>query len=98
VQIGEEMPVAGWAVDCAAKSAAAGIEIAIDGHSYKAQYGQARPDVSIVLKTAAYGNSGFRYVLPARSLTAGAHTLEVRVVSADSKGYLPIGPIGFRVS
>jgi hypothetical protein len=90
-------PIVGWAVDSDTKVLASGVELAIDGHPYKAKYGNSRPDVSIAFKNSAYTNSGYSFSLPADCLAPGTHSLEIRVLSHDAKGYSALGPFDFRV-
>jgi hypothetical protein len=89
-------PIVGWAVDSPGKALSAGIEVVIDGLLYKANYGLSRPDVAAFLKSPVYAKSGYSYVLPAGSLRAGVHSLEIRALSADSKRYFSLGPFKFR--
>ncbi|HEX7177606.1 MAG TPA: hypothetical protein VF240_20270 [Pyrinomonadaceae bacterium] len=80
--------ITGWAVDQQAQTEAGGVIINIDGSKdVLAKYGQPRPDVAAHLKNTKYTNSGFIATMDASSLAKGRHTLTVRVVTADRKGY-----------
>jgi hypothetical protein len=62
---------------------------------FGATYGAARPDVASFFKTPALVNVGFRTILPAGALTIGAHTVVVRIVAADGKGYFDSPVVAF---
>lgn len=80
--------VTGWACDQLAQTEARGVIINIDGNEdVLAKYGQSRPDVATHLKSPKYTNSGFIATVDASSLRKGRHTLTIRVVTADGKGY-----------
>ena len=80
--------VRGWAVDQRAKTAAAGVVVNVDGKTdLVANYGQPRPDVAANLKNPNYTNCGFVTSLDVSGLEKGRHTLTMRVVTADGKGY-----------
>jgi hypothetical protein len=88
--------ITGWGADIPAKALAAGAEILIDGKAYKTVYGSSRPDVGAWFKLPKLANSGFSFELPANSLTPGVHTMELRVLSADSNNYYGLGPFNLR--
>jgi hypothetical protein len=80
--------VRGWAVDQRAKTGAGGVIINVDGNTdVLANYGQPRPDVATNLKNPDYTNSGFTASIDSATLSKGHHTLTMRVVTADKKGY-----------
>jgi hypothetical protein len=86
--------IVGWAVDQEAKRAAGGVEFTIDGVPYAAEYGKPRPDVAQVVGKglAEYTNSGYSASLTADQFPPGAHTVFVRVLSNNRKGYWEVGP------
>jgi hypothetical protein len=82
----------GWAVDQNAKSAAGGVELAIDDIPYGAKYGTPRKDVAIALGVPSYAASGFSFVLDADEFAPGQHVLFFRVLASDKTGYWEAGP------
>ena len=80
--------VAGWAVDGQAKAPAGGVILSIDGKSeLTATYGAERPDVATVLKEPNYKLSGFGVAIPTGSLEKGKHTIALKILTSDKKGY-----------
>lgn len=80
--------IRGWAVDQRATREAGGVIINVDGKTdVVADYGLNRPDVASNLKNSAYANAGFRATIDAATLDKGRHTLTMRVVTSDRKGY-----------
>ena len=80
--------VAGWAVDARAQAPAGGVMVNIDGTTdLPVTYGSERADVANVLKNPNYKMSGFGIALPASNLSKGRHTLSLKVLTADRKGY-----------
>jgi hypothetical protein len=80
--------VRGWAVDQRAKTAAGGVIVNVDGKTdLVTNYGQPRPDVATNLKSPSYTNCGFVTSLDVTGLEKGRHTLTMRVVTTDRKGY-----------
>src|SRR5262249_28596751 len=55
----KDIVFSGWAVDDAAKRAAAGVDVVVDGTPLRAQYGAPRPDVEEAYKNPEYHASGF---------------------------------------
>jgi hypothetical protein len=87
-QLMPRITVRGWAVDQRAKTEAGGVIINVDGSTdVLANYGQPRPDVANNLKNPDYMNSGFTASIDTATLSKGHHTLTMRVVTADKKGY-----------
>ena len=84
--------ISGWAVDQEAKMPAGGVDIVIDGTSHSAQYGGARPDVAAVKGSPTYANSGYTLDLAGEDFTAGSHSMLIRVLSNDRKGFWEVGP------
>jgi hypothetical protein len=88
VRRGAPMVVAGWAVDTASHTAAGGVILTVDWRwSYRATYGQSRPDVAKALHVRSYARSGFTAVIPTAQLAIGAHSLTLDVLASGSKGY-----------
>jgi hypothetical protein len=88
----------GFGFDAPAKTPAKGVDVVVDGNAYGTVYGAARPDVANFFKAPALVNVGFRAVLPAAALAPGAHTVMVRVVAADGKGYFDSPTVAFSVN
>lgn len=79
--------IRGWALDNAAHAPGSAVYLLIDDrYTYRAVYGDARPDVA-----AATGlpttRVGFTATLPPGMLTLREHTLTVVVVTADARSY-----------
>jgi hypothetical protein len=80
--------VNGWAVDSNAGLAAGGVFLSIDGKTdIPTFYGDDRKDVAYGFKNKNYRYSGFSSSLDISSLSKGQHTLSIKVVTADKKGY-----------
>lgn len=94
---GTPMVLDGFGFDAVAKVPAKGIDVVIDGKAYGTAYGHARGDVAQYFKTPALAATGWKTVLPAGTVAAGAHTLRLRVVAADGKGYFESPPVSFQV-
>jgi|HubBroStandDraft_6_1064221.scaffolds.fasta_scaffold82590_2 MoaA/NifB/PqqE/SkfB family radical SAM enzyme len=77
----------GWAVDAEAQSSAGGIEVVVDGTAYPAQYGASRPDVVEAFRLGAYDKAGFWCQIPAEAFQPGLHSIALRVIAQDSRGY-----------
>jgi hypothetical protein len=82
-----QLVVAGWAVDRTAKVAAGGVDVAIDGKAYAAEYGAPRNDVAEYFKTPAYDASGYRFSAAAAAFDKGKHRLALRVLNVGKTGY-----------
>jgi hypothetical protein len=87
----KELLFSGWAIDRPRRSLAGGVEVAIDGTPYIAQYGDERPDVAQHLKNPAMQQSGFQLTLPPQYLSKGTHSATLRVIAMDKKSYY-VGP------
>ena len=80
--------IAGWAVDGPAKASAGGVMFNIDGKSdITATYGAERADVATVLKDPNYKMSGFGIAIPTQSIEKGRHTISMKILTSDKKGY-----------
>jgi hypothetical protein len=92
-----EFRILGWAIDQSAKSAAADLDIVIDGTPFPSLYGTDRSDVAEGLKNPAYRASGFTADIPARKLGKGQHVLVLRVIAANRKCYFQSRAVRFVV-
>jgi hypothetical protein len=81
------LTASGWAVDQQSQAEAGGVDVAIDGKPYRAQYGLDRPDVADYFKVPAYAKSGYTITIPAIAVGRGKHQLAVRVISKDGTTY-----------
>ncbi len=88
----------GFGFDAPAQAPAKGVDVVVDGKAYGTTYGAARTDVAHFFKAPGLVNVGFKAVLPAAALAPGAHTVVVRVVAADGKGYFESPAIAFSVN
>ena len=88
----EKFRIVGWAVDQQAKNAAGGVEVAIDGGLFAAEYGKPRPDVAKALGVPAYADAGYTIELLGQQFSPGKHSLSVRVLTHDRKAYWEAGP------
>jgi hypothetical protein len=78
----------GWAVDEPAGQAAGGVFINIDGQrDMPAAYGLDRWDVAQARNQSNYRFSGFSGACDTSILSKGQHTLALKIVTADKKGY-----------
>ena len=82
--------LAGWCADPIARTRGRTIFIIADGHrrlvTHRA-YGVARADVATYFAAPSLTDVGFRIEVAARELGLGRHTLQVALVSADSRGF-----------
>ncbi|MGZ3377318.1 MAG: hypothetical protein ACXU8S_12025 [Phenylobacterium sp.] len=88
----------GFGFDAPAKAPARGVDVVIDGKAYGTTYGAARPDVASYFKAPGLVKVGFKVVLPAGALAVGPHTVLVRVVAADGRGYFDSPIVPFSVN
>ena len=87
--------VSGFGFDPVAKAPGKAVQIVIDGAGYPTEYGHGRGDVAAYFKNPAVSSSGFRATFPAGTVSRGAHTAQVRVISADGKAYFDGPAIAF---
>ena len=79
--------IRGWALDSAARAPGSTVYLWIDErYTYRAVYGDERPDVAATTGIAAT-EVGFAATLPPGMLTPREHTLTVVVVAADGRSY-----------
>lgn len=85
---GHSLRIDGWALDRAVAGQAAAVYIVLDGSTtYRANYGQQRPDIAARLEAGGATGLGFVVTLPAELFSPGRHWLTVRVVSHDRQAY-----------
>ncbi|THD74523.1 MAG: hypothetical protein E7812_19640 [Phenylobacterium sp.] len=89
--------MSGFGFDGPAKVPAKGVDLDIDGRLYGTTYGQARPDVATAKQNSSLSATGYKTTLAPGTLAPGAHTVVVRVVSADGKSYFQSPTIKFTV-
>jgi SAM-dependent methyltransferase len=84
----ETIRITGWAIDESAQKAAGGVFINVDGtQDLPAHYGLDRLDVAAALGNYHCRFAGFTSSISASSLKKGRHTLGLKVLTADKKGY-----------
>ncbi len=82
------LAVTGWALDSPARRPATAVYLLLDGrYTYRAAYGAARPDVAMAVGSVGGDRVGFTATLPSGLAAPGAHTLAVRIVTADGSAY-----------
>lgn len=84
---GEQLEIAGFAVDAVNSDVAAGVLVMIDAKPYVATYGGERPDIATALNNPKYLNSQFYLAVPVAELSKGLHTVKIRVVPKTRNGY-----------
>jgi hypothetical protein len=89
---GDGIYIAGWAVDATAQSEAGGVFVEVDKQLViPALYGSDRPDVATHFRNEGYRSSGFSVFFAASALNKGRHTLSLKVIAADRRGYYDTG-------
>jgi hypothetical protein len=84
----KELAIVGWAVDRAAGSAAGAVFVTVDGQiDIPVLYGKSRSDVASYFGEKHYRSSGFSAWIPISVIGEGRHTLSLKIVTADKKGY-----------
>ncbi len=89
-------PVDGFGFDPVAMAPGKGVDVLVDGRAYGTRYGAARQDVASYFKTPALAAVGFSALLPAEAMAPGPHTVSIRVVAADGKGFFESPQIAFQ--
>lgn len=79
--------VVGWAVDEAARDAAGGVYLEIDGHLYETKFPIAREDVAQHFGVPAYKASGFELGVHTMELGKGRHELSIKILANDGKAH-----------
>jgi hypothetical protein len=89
---GDAVHIAGWAVDESAQREAGGVFVEVDKQLViPALYGLDRPDVAAHFRNERYRSSGFSVFFAASALKKGRHTLSLKVIAADRRGYYDTG-------
>ena len=89
---GDAVYIAGWAVDEQAQREAGGVFVNVDKQLViPALYGLDRPDVAAHFRNERYRSSGFSVFFAASALEKGRHTLSLKVIAADRRGYYDTG-------
>jgi hypothetical protein len=89
---GDGVYIAGWAVDEPAQREAGGVFVEVDKQLViPALYGSDRPDVAAHFRNERYRSSGFSVFFAASALEKGRHTLSLKVIAADKRGYYDTG-------
>jgi hypothetical protein len=89
---GDGVYIAGWAVDEKAQREAGGVFVEIDKRLLiPALYGLDRPDIATHFHNERYRPSGFSVFFAALALEKGRHTLSLKVIAADRRGYYDTG-------
>ena len=84
---GQALTIAGWALDTGRRRPAAAVDLVLDGARYRAPVRLARADVATAYGDQAYSRCGFNTRLPARAISPGPHSLDLRVVAAGGESY-----------
>ena len=89
---GDGIYIGGWAVDATEQSEAGGVFVEVDKQlAIPALYGSDRPDVAAHFHNERYRSSGFSVFFAASALNKGRHTLSLKVIAADRRGYYDTG-------
>jgi hypothetical protein len=89
---GDAVHITGWAVDESAQREAGGVFVEVDKQLViPALYGLDRPDVAAHFRNERYRSSGFSVFFAASALEKGRHTLSLKVMAADRRGYYDTG-------
>ncbi len=91
------LEVKGWAVDLQSRNLAQGVELALAGNLYRAEYGILRPDVADYFGVPSLGNSGFRAVVPLGQLSPGPYEFRVRILLRENGDYIESNPVSFEI-
>lgn len=84
----EMVTITGWAIDVPSRAEAGGVVVTVDGEwDIPAVYGLERRDVAEYLQNDRYGRSGFSASVSTAALGRGYHTLSLKVVTADKRGF-----------
>jgi hypothetical protein len=97
VPLGDQVVVAGWALDARRRRPAVAVDLVLDGAPYRALVGISRADVAAAHGDPAYVLSGFRARFPPGAITVGSHELEIRVVVNGGREYYPAARMRFEV-
>jgi len=89
----QTITISGWAVDQQAQKQAGGVFVTIDDKlDIPALYGLDRKDVADHFQNRRYRFSGFSASFATSVLGKGRHTVSLKIVTADKKGYYVADP------
>ena len=94
---GQALAVRGWVLDIGRQIPAAMVDFVLDGVAYRTPIRVPRGDVATAYGQRWYLRSGFNAELPAAALTPGPHDLEMRILLAGSRGYVPGSRFRFEI-
>ena len=90
IPIAGTIVLVGWCADPSTRTRGRSLFVIVDGHRRLVAhrtYGVARPDVATYFAAPSLTDVGFTIDVAARDLGLGKHTLQVALVSTDSRGY-----------
>jgi acetyltransferase-like isoleucine patch superfamily enzyme len=87
----------GFAFDGPAKTSGRGVEIVIDGEPYVARYGLWRGDIAEHQESREVGACGYVLTLAPHELAPGRHSVSIRLIAADGRGYFEGPEMSFKV-
>jgi hypothetical protein len=87
---GGVLRIAGWAVDPLAGTPASAVLVEVAGRTHLVPVREERADVAAAFGVPAYARSGFRGLVTLDDLPAGLQPVQLRVVSADGRGYFDV--------
>ncbi len=88
---GQEIGMAGWAIDRQTMKPAGGVSVDVDGRkTYVGAYGSDREDVASALNNEALRSCGFKVLIPQEVLTKGWHELSLIILNAQRSGYYEV--------
>jgi hypothetical protein len=91
------LEVKGWAVDQQSGNVVQGVELALPGNLYRAEYGTLRPDVADYFDVPSFRNSGFRAVVSLGHLPPGPYEFRVRILLRENGDYIESNPVSFEI-
>jgi glycosyltransferase involved in cell wall biosynthesis len=91
------LEVKGWAVDQQTSRVARGVELALAGNLYRAEYGTFRGDVADYFDVPSFRNSGYRAVVSLGHLPPGTYEFRVRILLRENGDYIESNPVSFEI-
>lgn len=83
--------IMGWALDQETGGQVGDVYAEIDGRLYATYYGLPRSDLVKRFQRPEYGNAGFYTLIQTVLLGSGEHTISIKILSNDRKGYYSSG-------